>query len=245
MEQESRRVHQLWSASIVRCHAPESRFHSLTSNSLSEFGCITNDRNFTEIASLYSDMTGVFSGGLVYEYSEEGNGYGLVDISSTGKVTTNPDYDSLKKAYANAPNPPGNGGATSSSASVSCPTSDANWDVGSTLLPAIPEAAEKFMSQGAGPGPGFNGGSQDAGNSDTESKSSASPGSGSVTSTVSHIPSATSTPSGKKKSAAVQSQPLDRTLLSLYSVVVMVYLVEWLYYDWSPSQLFYSSFNAL
>jgi len=32
-------------------------------------------------------MTGVYSGGLVYEYSEEGNNYGLVTITSDTAVT--------------------------------------------------------------------------------------------------------------------------------------------------------------
>jgi hypothetical protein len=39
---------------------------------LSEFGCITNTRQWGEIAALYStNMTGVYSGGLAYEYTVE------------------------------------------------------------------------------------------------------------------------------------------------------------------------------
>lgn len=49
---------------------------------LSEYGCNTNTRKFEEVKSLYgTDMTGVYSGGLVYEYSEEGSKYGLVKIN--------------------------------------------------------------------------------------------------------------------------------------------------------------------
>jgi len=49
---------------------------------LSEFGCNrVSPRPFTEVEALYSEkMTHVFSGGLVYEYSEEDNEYGLVEI---------------------------------------------------------------------------------------------------------------------------------------------------------------------
>ena len=48
---------------------------------LSEFGCNTHKRTFEEIATLYSDqMTSVYSGGLVYEYSDEESNYGLVQF---------------------------------------------------------------------------------------------------------------------------------------------------------------------
>ena len=52
--------------------------------SLSEWGCITNKRTFGAAKSIYSsDMSAVYSGGLVYEYSEEENGYGLVTIDGS------------------------------------------------------------------------------------------------------------------------------------------------------------------
>lgn len=80
--------------------------------SMSEYGCITNNRTFQEVSALYNtEMTGVFSGGLVYEYSEEGNGYGLVTIKGD-TVTPNADYTYLSSAYAAATNPSGNGGAS-------------------------------------------------------------------------------------------------------------------------------------
>jgi hypothetical protein len=42
---------------------------------LSEFGCIENKRTWGEISALYSEkMTGVYSGGLAYEYTLEPNG---------------------------------------------------------------------------------------------------------------------------------------------------------------------------
>jgi hypothetical protein len=44
-------------------------------------------------------MTNVFSGGLVYEWSQESNNYGLVDISKNGQAKTRKDYTSLAKAY--------------------------------------------------------------------------------------------------------------------------------------------------
>jgi hypothetical protein len=73
---------------------------------LSEFGCITNTRQWGEIAALYSkNMTSVYSGGLAYEYTVEPNGYGLVEVGSDGTIEPNADFERLAKALKNTPNP--------------------------------------------------------------------------------------------------------------------------------------------
>ncbi|KAL2002255.1 hypothetical protein VTN02DRAFT_336 [Thermoascus thermophilus] len=145
---------------------------------LSEYGCNTNERKFQEVSALYSTkMTGVYSGGLVYEYSEEGSNYGLVTINGNS-VTTRPDYDALKEAFQNTPNPQGDGGYNKTGGANACPPKNApDWDVDSNdLLPAMPEPALKFLKNGAGDGPGFAGdGSQWKG---TSSTGTAKPGSG-------------------------------------------------------------------
>ncbi|RAL14344.1 1,3-beta-glucanosyltransferase gel1 [Aspergillus homomorphus CBS 101889] len=148
---------------------------------LSEYGCNTNTREFEEVSSLYStDMTAVYSGGLVYEYSEEPSHYGLVQIKD-GKVTTLDDYDALKSAMAKTASPKGDGGYNKTGGANPCPAKDSpNWDVDSDSLPAIPEPAKKYMTEGAGKGVGFSGsGSMNAG---TASTSTATPGSGSASS---------------------------------------------------------------
>ncbi|EPY51635.1 1,3-beta-glucanosyltransferase Gas2 [Schizosaccharomyces cryophilus OY26] len=68
----------------------------------SEFGCnIIHPRIFTEVQAIYSkNMTDVWSGGIVYEFSEEVNGYGLVNITSTGERVKSVDFDNLKKQWA-------------------------------------------------------------------------------------------------------------------------------------------------
>lgn len=68
----------------------------------SEFGCNTpSPRVFTEVPEIYSDeMQSVFSGGIVYEYAQEANNYGLVNISSDGSAQIMSDYYSLKQQYA-------------------------------------------------------------------------------------------------------------------------------------------------
>lgn len=112
---------------------------------LSEWGCIANPpRTFEELGSLMGDdMTAVYSGGLVYEYSKEGNGYGVVEVAgSSTDVTTEDDFDNLKSALSKYPAPTGNGGFTSTTTSQSCPTADADWQVDSESLPAIPDEAK-------------------------------------------------------------------------------------------------------
>jgi hypothetical protein len=165
---------------------------------LSEYGCNTNTRKFEEVSSLYStDMTGVYSGGLVYEYAEGGNKYGLVKIDGND-VTELPDYSALKTAFSKTANPKGNGDYNSTGGANGCPAKNApNWNVDSDALPAMPSPAKKYLTEGAGKGEGFEGsGSMDAG---TESTTTATPGSGSVTSSTS-----TSTSS---KGAAAGLQP--------------------------------------
>lgn len=131
---------------------------------LSEFGCITNTREWNEIAALYSDkMTGAYSGGLAYEYTLEANGYGLVE-NVNGQIQPNEDFDRLKEAYANTPNPSGDGGARRQTSIPECPAETEEWQVGTTLLPEMPENARQYFEDGAGTGPGLEGdGSQWAG----------------------------------------------------------------------------------
>ncbi|KAF2163065.1 glycoside hydrolase family 72 protein [Zasmidium cellare ATCC 36951] len=131
---------------------------------LSEFGCITNTREWNEIAALYSEnMTIAYSGGLAYEYTLEANGYGLVELSGNS-VQPNEDFDRLKEAYAATPNPTGDGGARTTRTVPECPPETDEWRVGTTLLPEMPEGAQRYFEDGAGTGPGLEGdGSQWAG----------------------------------------------------------------------------------
>ncbi|KAF2424231.1 1,3-beta-glucanosyltransferase Gel1 [Tothia fuscella] len=132
---------------------------------LSEFGCNKNTRKFGEIAALYStDMTSVYSGGLVYEYSQEEANYGLVDISGNS-VTERPDFSALVDAYKKTANPSGDGGYKSAGGVSTCPPKAANWVAEANALPAMPAKAQAMLKDGAGKGPGNVGttGSQNAG----------------------------------------------------------------------------------
>jgi Glucanosyltransferase len=56
-------------------------------------------RTFQEVGAIYSSqMTGVFSGGLAYEFTEEPNNYGLVQINGTTATILN-DYIVLQTQY--------------------------------------------------------------------------------------------------------------------------------------------------
>jgi hypothetical protein len=147
--------------------------------SLSEYGCIVNrPRKFEELGALMnSEMTSVYSGGLMYEYSYEDNKYGIVQLKGGLKAKTVEkldEYDAFKSALKNDPAPTGSGGAATTTHAVSCPTSDAGWQVNPSLVPQMPDQAQKYMKDGAGKGPGFDldgDGSQNAGGSGTSTAS--------------------------------------------------------------------------
>jgi hypothetical protein len=149
---------------------------------LSEYGCNKGTRKFEEVKSLYStDMTGVYSGGLVYEYSQEDSNYGLVEINGDS-VTERDDFKALKEAFSSTKNPTGDGGYKSNGQASTCPDQSKTWDVTmkSDELPAVPSGANDLFKKGAGDGPGLSGsGSQQSGSSETNL---AGAGDGAVTS---------------------------------------------------------------
>jgi len=179
---------------------------------LSEYGCNTNARKFEEVASLYStNMTGVYSGGLVYEYSEEGSNYGLVTISGSS-VTEGADFAALLAAYEGTPNPSGDGGYNANGAASTCPPQSSTWNVTSDSLPAIPSGAAALMKSGAGKGAGLTGaGSQNAGGAST---GTATAGSGSVTAT------ATGKATSSKSAAGSLQAPFDMRPMAVSAVVL-------------------------
>lgn len=69
----------------------------------SEFGCNrVQPREFEEIQALFSkDMYSTFSGGLVYEFTQQSNNYGLVKLDMDNNVHLLPDYTQLQKQYVN------------------------------------------------------------------------------------------------------------------------------------------------
>ncbi|KAH3682776.1 hypothetical protein WICPIJ_006235 [Wickerhamomyces pijperi] len=178
---------------------------------LSEYGCNTvktdGARLFTEVEAIYSSqMAAVFSGGLAYEYSQEANDYGLVQISDDGlNVTTLTDFDNLKNELNKTSNPSGNGGAVSTYSISSCPTYEAGiWEANNTL-PDMPEAASVYFTSGAGTPQGTGFATQwscydddsDADSEDSSSSFSTTTTAAAVSSTLSSSIVSSATASGK------------------------------------------------
>ena len=169
---------------------------------LSEYGCNKKTpRDFPEVVDLYSDeMTSVYSGGLVYEFTEEGSNYGLVELDGNN-VKEKDDYSALKKALAGTPNPEGDGGYKQNGSPSKCPAKSSNWDVDmkDDELPATPSGVSDFFKNGAGKAPGLTGGSQDAGSDKVETAPAAS---GAVTSGATASGNGTSSGSSSSSAAA-------------------------------------------
>ncbi|KAH7367885.1 1,3-beta-glucanosyltransferase gel2 [Plectosphaerella cucumerina] len=125
----------------------------------SEYGCNeVTPRPFTEVGTIYSDqMMGVFSGGLVYEYSQESHNYGLVQVFSNQSAHLLTDYNTLSEQYAKlnmtlvesgkpsatTPKPP-----TCSSSLIKESIFNKNF-----TLPAVPPGAQKLIDNGISPKP--------------------------------------------------------------------------------------------
>lgn len=123
---------------------------------LSEYGCNTKTpRTFEEVSEgIFGGLLNTLSGGLVYEYAEEENQYGLVEIDSSSKgVTYKGDFDNFKKQLSNVT-------ASFKESSVSNRTfptcssdtiksDDSSFDSNFTL-PSQPDDIKKLIDNGAG-----------------------------------------------------------------------------------------------
>lgn len=197
---------------------------------LSEFGCnkVVDNRPFTEIQVIYSNlMSPVFSGGLVYEYFEYINHYGLVEAdNSTGAISELTDYDNLKNMLASTQNPSGDGGAASYNYSE-CPT-DLNFSI---TVPDQPEGLTQLMKDGPkGENYGFDAETQDACYDDDEddvassssseesfTTSSSSFASSSSSSSSYFSTSTTSSSSASTTFSASSAEPTSSTVSSIAS----------------------------
>ncbi|KAI5248421.1 hypothetical protein E4T42_05658 [Aureobasidium subglaciale] len=105
-----------------------------------EYGCNTvRPRTWGEVEALYgSDMTEVWSGGIVYMYFETENEYGLVSVSNN-KVSTLGDYSNLSKAMATvSPSGVNSASYTPSNTIASCPATGTAWAAAASPLPPSP-----------------------------------------------------------------------------------------------------------
>lgn len=119
----------------------------------SEYGCnLVYPRTFTNVPVLYGDEMTELSGGLVYEYSQESDNYGLVVINSSTEVTLLRDWNNLKGEFAKidtslitAVNKTAEAASSTSCAAslISESTFLADWD-----LPARPSGGDALVTSG-------------------------------------------------------------------------------------------------
>ena len=121
----------------------------------SEYGC--NEvlpRTFPEVPTLYGEQMSVFSGGLVYEWTQEENDFGLVQINNNGTVTLLSDYNALQMRYS-ALNQTLLQSQNSTAKSLKPPTCSPGLITNSAFnssfdLPSQPSGVAKLIQNGAG-----------------------------------------------------------------------------------------------
>ncbi|KAF8984524.1 1,3-beta-glucanosyltransferase gas1 [Entomortierella lignicola] len=110
---------------------------------LSEYGCnLAPPRTFNEVKSIFGpDMTKAWSGGIVYEWSQEENNYGLVKIQPDNTVQLTQDYDAFKSALRST-HPTGikMDDFNEQRPISACPVNSPTWEA-SSILPPTPSAS--------------------------------------------------------------------------------------------------------
>ncbi|CAG8769124.1 2205_t:CDS:2, partial [Racocetra fulgida] len=109
---------------------------------LSEYGCnIVIPRQFTEVSTIYgSQMTSVWSGGIVYEWSQESNSYGLVEIDKDGNAKKLQDFKNLQQQFSKIKIPSSgtllmDSYTQKNNESSKCPPQSENWKATMNLPP--------------------------------------------------------------------------------------------------------------
>ncbi|KAK2612390.1 hypothetical protein QQS21_001654 [Conoideocrella luteorostrata] len=120
-----------------------------------EYGCnLPNGgeaRTFEETTALYvNNMTDVVSGGIIYEYFQETNDYGLVKISNGGSATKLKDFAALqKKITAVSPKGVDMSSYNPTNKVLDCPAVNSFWAANSTLPPTPNDSACQCMVKAA------------------------------------------------------------------------------------------------
>lgn len=124
----------------------------------SEYGCnVPAPRVFNEVQALYGTEMTALSGGLVYEWSQESDDYGLVQIYSNASVQLLGDYTNLQGQYSkiNSTLLESSNSTATALSPPACAASLVSSDGFSTDfdIPSPPSGAEAIISSGVSNAP--------------------------------------------------------------------------------------------
>lgn len=119
------------------------------------YGCnVPEPRYFTEVAALYGSQMSMFSGGLVYEWTQGSDDYGLLTVNADESITLLADYSRLQIQY-NAVNLTLLETVNTTAAAITAPIcsagliSSSNWNA-NFVLPDQPAGVPALISSGVG-----------------------------------------------------------------------------------------------
>ncbi|KAG0192228.1 1,3-beta-glucanosyltransferase gas1 [Apophysomyces sp. BC1034] len=114
---------------------------------LSEYGCnLVTPRRFGEVSAIYgSGMNNVWSGGVVYEWTQEKNNYGLVKIDEKGDAQMLEDYTHLQRALQQVNLPQKKMTESDKRPTSNCPAQSDTWKASAVLPPTPSEGACECM----------------------------------------------------------------------------------------------------
>ncbi|KAM4059150.1 glucanosyltransferase domain-containing protein [Hirsutella rhossiliensis] len=124
----------------------------------SEYGCNKpTPRYWNETRAIYGDMTGVFSGGVVYEWTEEENGYGLVKVKGS-ELSIMGDYNRLKSQLSKIDWKSVQSQSAASDKAAPPPDCESSLILekgfkSNFTLPAVPPGAQTLIDNGIQPKP--------------------------------------------------------------------------------------------
>ncbi|KAB5585997.1 Glucanosyltransferase-domain-containing protein [Coniochaeta sp. 2T2.1] len=126
----------------------------------SEYGCNTPaPRIFTEVPAIYgSEFTSVMSGGMVYQYTQEENDFGLVTLHDNGTAELLDDFYTLRDQYAKLDFKSVESVKASTGSPPTPPKCDPKLIVAKGFnanftLPVMPPGTEDIIKNGVSPAP--------------------------------------------------------------------------------------------
>lgn len=102
-------------------------------------------------------MMDIYSGSLVFEYSNETNGYGVIKVQPDGTILELQGFQLLATALSQTQNSEGDGRYKEQGTFSQCPKPSQLWLPQNNSLPSTPGVAEFYYKNGAGAGKGADG----------------------------------------------------------------------------------------